>query len=42
VEHVATQLEGAGVRVGRGIFGAEMAVDLVNDGPFTVLFDTRV
>ena len=42
VEHVATQLEGAGVRVGRGVFGAEMAVDLVNDGPFTVLFDTRV
>ena len=41
VEHVATQLEGAGVRVGRGVFGAEMAVDLVNDGPFTVLFDTR-
>jgi D-tyrosyl-tRNA(Tyr) deacylase len=42
VEHVATQLEGAGVRVGRGVFGAEMAVDLVNDGPFTVLFDTRL
>jgi D-tyrosyl-tRNA(Tyr) deacylase len=41
VEHVATQLEGAGVRVGRGVFGAEMAVDLTNDGPFTVLFDTR-
>ena len=41
VEHVATQLEGAGVRVGRGVFGAEMAVDLLNDGPFTVLFDTR-
>jgi D-tyrosyl-tRNA(Tyr) deacylase len=41
VEHVATQLEGSGVRVGRGVFGAEMAVDLVNDGPFTVLFDTR-
>jgi D-tyrosyl-tRNA(Tyr) deacylase len=41
VEHVATQLEAAGVRVGRGVFGAEMAVDLVNDGPFTVLFDTR-
>ena len=41
VERVATQLEGSGVRVGRGVFGAEMAVDLVNDGPFTVLFDTR-
>jgi D-tyrosyl-tRNA(Tyr) deacylase len=41
VEHLATQLEEAGVRVGRGVFGAEMAVDLLNDGPFTVLFDTR-
>jgi D-tyrosyl-tRNA(Tyr) deacylase len=42
VEHLATQLETAGVSVGRGVFGAEMAVDLLNDGPFTVLFDTRV
>ena len=41
VEHLATQLEAADVRVGRGVFGAEMAVDLLNDGPFTVLFDTR-
>jgi D-aminoacyl-tRNA deacylase len=41
VEHLAAQLEAAGVRVGRGVFGAEMAVDLLNDGPFTVLFDTR-
>ena len=30
---------GAG-RVGRGIFGADMRVSLVNDGPFTVLLDT--
>jgi len=42
VEQLAAQLEAAGVKVGRGVFGAEMAVDLVNDGPFTVLFDTRV
>lgn len=27
-------------RVGRGVFGAEMRVSLVNDGPFTVLLDT--
>jgi len=40
VEHFAKQLEAANVRVGRGVFGAEMAVDLLNDGPFTVLFDT--
>lgn len=30
---------GAG-RVGRGVFGADMRVSLVNDGPFTVLLDT--
>ncbi|MGI6229987.1 MAG: D-aminoacyl-tRNA deacylase [Tractidigestivibacter sp.] len=27
-------------RVGRGIFGADMRVSLVNDGPFTMLLDT--
>lgn len=27
-------------RVGRGIFGADMRVSLVNDGPFTVVLDT--
>jgi D-tyrosyl-tRNA(Tyr) deacylase len=40
VEHFAAQLEGHGVRAGRGVFGAEMAVDLRNDGPFTLVFDT--
>ena len=33
-------LEARGVRVARGIFGAEMAVELVNDGPFTIWLDT--
>jgi D-tyrosyl-tRNA(Tyr) deacylase len=41
VEQFARALEGAGVVVGRGVFGAEMAIDLVNDGPFTLTFDTR-
>lgn len=27
-------------RVGRGVFGANMKVELVNDGPFTVWLDT--
>lgn len=27
-------------RVGRGVFGADMRVGLVNDGPFTVMLDT--
>jgi len=42
VERLAAELEGRGVTVGRGIFGAEMAVDLLNDGPFTLVFDSAV
>ena len=30
----------AGLRVERGIFGADMKVSLVNDGPVTIWFDT--
>jgi D-tyrosyl-tRNA(Tyr) deacylase len=41
VERFAAALEGLGVRVGRGVFGAEMAIALVNDGPFTLTFDTQ-
>jgi D-tyrosyl-tRNA(Tyr) deacylase len=33
-------LEAAGVPVERGRFGAEMAVEIVNDGPFTIWLDT--
>jgi D-tyrosyl-tRNA(Tyr) deacylase len=40
VEAFAAALEARGVRVGRGVFGAEMAIDLVNDGPFTLVLDT--
>jgi D-aminoacyl-tRNA deacylase len=40
VERFAMELERHGVRVGRGVFGAEMAVDLLNDGPFTLVFDS--
>lgn len=40
-ERVASQLVAAGVTpVGTGRFGAEMAVELVNDGPFTLWLDT--
>jgi len=40
-ERVAARLVEAGVDpVGTGIFGAEMAVELVNDGPFTLWLDT--
>jgi D-tyrosyl-tRNA(Tyr) deacylase len=30
-----------GKAVGSGIFGADMKVDLINDGPVTILFDTK-
>lgn len=40
-ERFAGRLVEAGVRpVGTGRFGAEMAVELVNDGPFTLWLDT--
>ena len=39
-EHFAGAIEGHGVRVARGEFGAEMAVELVNDGPMTIWLDT--
>ena len=38
----AAAIEGQGVRVALGRFGAEMAVELVNDGPFTIWLDTAV
>lgn len=31
-----------GIPVARGVFGAEMAVELVNDGPFTIWLDSAV
>lgn len=33
--------EGLGKRVGTGVFGAEMQVELVNDGPVTICMDTK-
>jgi D-tyrosyl-tRNA(Tyr) deacylase len=38
-EAFCTALERAGVPVERGIFGARMAVELVNDGPVTIVLD---
>jgi D-aminoacyl-tRNA deacylase len=39
-ERFCRAVEAAGVPVQRGRFGAEMAVELVNDGPFTMWLDT--
>ena len=36
-ERVCAELETLGVPVARGVFGAHMAVELVNDGPVTIL-----
>ena len=40
VEVFAPASEARGVTVGRGEFGAEMAVELVNDGPMTIWLDS--
>ena len=40
VEVFATAIAARGVEVGRGEFGAEMAVELVNDGPMTIWLDS--
>lgn len=38
-EAFCAALESEGARVGRGVFGAQMAVELVNDGPVTLVID---
>jgi D-tyrosyl-tRNA(Tyr) deacylase len=40
-ERVATNLREVGLPVETGIFGAAMQVELVNDGPVTILLDTK-
>jgi len=39
-EHFCAAVEGRGVKVARGVFGAEMEVELVNDGPMTIWLDS--
>jgi D-tyrosyl-tRNA(Tyr) deacylase len=39
-ELFAAAVEARGVRVARGIFGAEMEVELVNDGPLTIWLES--
>lgn len=40
VAHFVDRLRAAGVDVATGRFGAQMDVELVNDGPFTLLLDS--
>ena len=39
-DSVCEELQRLGTRVERGVFGADMIVDLTNDGPVTVLLDS--
>jgi D-tyrosyl-tRNA(Tyr) deacylase len=41
VETYASALEALGVRVARGVFGAYMQVESVNDGPVTLILDSE-
>ncbi len=38
-EHFLAALETAGLPIARGVFGAQMEVELVNDGPVTFLLE---
>lgn len=40
IEKLARALEDAGFRIERGVFGADMAVRLINDGPVTIWIDS--
>lgn len=40
VDAVVDALRARGLEVATGVFGADMAVELVNDGPVTILLDT--
>ena len=40
VERFARYVESRGVKVGRGVFGASMKVELLNDGPVTIVLDS--
>jgi D-tyrosyl-tRNA(Tyr) deacylase len=40
-EHFCSALRDLGVSVETGIFGARMAVELVNDGPVTIILDVE-
>jgi D-tyrosyl-tRNA(Tyr) deacylase len=40
VEAVVADLRGRGLTVETGVFGADMAVELVNDGPVTLLLES--
>ncbi len=40
-EDFLVELKKYGFKVERGIFGADMQIDLINDGPFTLMLDSK-
>lgn len=40
-EYFKTQLKISGLKIQSGIFGADMKVSLLNDGPVTLVFDSK-
>jgi len=41
VDYVAKRISERGIQVRTGVFGADMKVELVNDGPVTLLLDSK-
>lgn len=40
-EHFKEEIKKSGLKIESGIFGAEMKVSLINDGPVTLVFDSK-
>lgn len=40
-EEFVTRMRASGIQVGTGVFGADMKVRLLNDGPVTIVLDSR-
>ncbi len=41
IDRMAEAIAGRGIPVARGEFGADMQVELINDGPVTILLDSK-
>lgn len=40
-EYIIEECRNTGIPVERGIFGADMKIELLNDGPFTIILDSE-
>lgn len=41
IDRMAGEIAARGIPVARGVFGVDMQVELVNDGPVTILLDSK-